>query len=170
MLNRVRANKDLLLTAGGMVALMAGRKMTAISLFSAGFRGLEENWRAAHPEFQGDWSERWARAEAFYEETHKDEVNRWLHIVGIPIIVGGTAGLLLATPYRPLWWGSLGAFTFGWTLNFIGHGVFEKAAPAFRDDPLSFVAGPVWDLKQLQQRFSGAASASPEGVVADAAE
>lgn len=154
--NPLARHKDLLLTGGGMLALMAGRKGTAITLFSAGFKGLEDNWRQQNPDFDGDWRARWARAEAFYEETHRNETNRWLHIVGIPIIVGGTVGLLAARPWRPAWLASLGAFSVGWGLNFIGHGVFEKAAPAFRDDPLSFIAGPVWDLRQLRQHLQGA--------------
>ena len=31
----------------------------------------------------------------------------------------------------------------------MGHAAFEKNAPAFKDDPLSFLAGPVWDLQQF---------------------
>jgi uncharacterized membrane protein YGL010W len=41
-------------------------------------------------------------------------------------------------------------------LNIVGHACFERRAPAFSDDPLSFVAGPVWDLQQLSARFRGA--------------
>ena len=65
------------------------------------------------------------------------------------MIAGGAVGLLLFSPYRPLWFISAGSFTAGWVLNFVGHGVYEKRAPAFADDPLSFFAGPVWDFKQL---------------------
>ena len=43
------------------------------------------------------------------------------------------------------------AFPAGWALNLVGHAAFEKRAPAFSDDGLSFVAGPVWDLQQLLQ-------------------
>ena len=100
----------------------------------------------------------------FYEKTHQNPVNRWLHITGIPMIVGGTVGLLAFKPYRPAWGVSAGAFALGWGLNFIGHGFFEKAAPAFKDDPLSFVAGPVWDLMQLRSRMSGAAPSGPVRV------
>ena len=47
-------------------------------------------------------------------------------------------------------WGvAAGSFAFGWGLNIVGHQFFEKNAPAFKDDPLSFIAGPVWDLQQL---------------------
>jgi hypothetical protein len=154
--------RDLAMTAGGMLALLAGRKATAVGLFARGLAGLEQGWRAKHPEFQGGIKERWALSEQFYEETHQDETNRWLHIVGIPIIVAGTAGLLVFPSYRPMWAVSAGAFVAGWGLNFIGHGVFEKKAPAFADDPLSFIAGPVWDLRQVGNRIGGAAPVAVE--------
>ena len=35
-------------------------------------------------------------------------------------------------------------------MNIVGHAVFEKNRPAFADDPLSFLAGPVWDLGQVK--------------------
>jgi uncharacterized membrane protein YGL010W len=44
---------------------------------------------------------------------------------------------------------SAAAFAGGWALNILGHMVYEKKKPAFAEDPLSFVAGPVWDAKQL---------------------
>lgn len=157
------SKRELVLTAAGFAALLAGKRPMALSLFAAGFKGLEDRWRENHPEFDGDWKERWALAEAFYEETHRDETNRWLHIVGIPIIVGGTAGLLFARPRSGTWWASFGAFSFGWALNFVGHGVFEKAAPAFADDPLAFIAGPVWDFKQVTG-MTDAADAATESA------
>jgi hypothetical protein len=153
-------HRDVLLTAAGMGALLFGRKVSALSMFGAGVVGLEREWRRRHPEFHGSWGERWHMAASFYEQTHRDPVNRWLHIAGIPLIVGGTVGLLACKPFRPTWAVSAGAFAVGWGLNFVGHGFFEKAAPAFRDDPLSFVAGPVWDLTQLRSRFGGAHPAS----------
>lgn len=146
--------RDLALTAGGMLALLAGRKMTAVSLVARGLTGLETTWRATHPEFNGTFAERWAWSESFYESTHQHPTNRLLHVIGIPIIIGGTVGLLAAKPYRPVWAVSAGAFAFGWGLNFIGHGVYEKAAPAFADDPLGFIAGPAWDLKQLRKKLA----------------
>lgn len=141
--------RNVAFAAAGMLGVLAGRKITGLALFAKGLHGLEKEWRKAHPEFEGGITARWDRAIAFYEETHENGVNRKLHIVGIPMIVGGAAGLLLFSPFRPLWFVSASSFTAGWVLNFIGHGVFEKKAPAFADDPLSFLAGPVWDFKQL---------------------
>lgn len=139
-----------LLAAAGMASLVTGNKVTALGLFAGGLRDLEAEWRAAHPDFHGDARARWQAAIEFYESTHGNETNRALHIVGIPIIVGGTTGLIVFPRYSPPWVLSAGAFLFGWTLNFIGHGIFEKNRPAFADDPLSFVAGPAWDLLHLK--------------------
>jgi uncharacterized membrane protein YGL010W len=75
--------------------------------------------------------------------------------VGIPLILGGTLGLFASKPFSPvtglLWAGSLGAFTAGWVLNIIGHAAYEKRAPAFSEDALSFIAGPVWDFQELMK-------------------
>jgi hypothetical protein len=147
-----KKKRDVALMAGGMLSLLGGRKVVALSMFAKGAMGLEKEWRRVHPEFDGGFAERWERAIEFYEGTHQHPWNRKLHIAGIPIIVGGTLGLLLFRPYGPTWLVSAGAFTFGWVLNFIGHGVFEKNAPAFADDPLSFLAGPVWDLRHAFSR------------------
>jgi hypothetical protein len=144
--------RDLALTAGGMVALVAGRKLVGLGMFAKGVQGLEQGWHEAHPDFEGGLRERWDEAIRFYEATHKHPVNRTLHVVGIPAIVGGAVGLLVFGAYRPLWWAAAGSFTGGWVLNIIGHAVFEKNAPAFADDPLSFIAGPVWDWQQMRHR------------------
>lgn len=141
--------RNVAITAGGMLGFLAGSKVVGLGLFAKGLYGLEKEWRARRPQFVGSAAERWGYAARFYEQTHKHPVNRALHIVGIPIILGGTVGMLASPRYTPPWLVSAGAFSFGWTLNFIGHGVFEKNAPAFADDPLSFVAGPLWDLQQL---------------------
>jgi uncharacterized membrane protein YGL010W len=141
------------MSVAGMGALCAGFKLSALSLFSAGIRLLEKDWRARHPEFQGNAAERWQASLSFYRDTHQNGTNRTLHLIGIPLIVGGAAGLFASKPLSPvtgaLWAGSLGAFAAGWALNLVGHAAFEKRAPAFSDDGLSFIAGPVWDLQEL---------------------
>lgn len=163
-------NQSLALLAGGTVGLMAGAKATPLTMYARGLIGLEKQWRAAHPEFRGSLADRWRVALEFYDETHQDRTNRVLHTVGIPMILGGFLGMLASPRYTPLWWASNGSWTAGWALNFIGHGLFEKAAPAFADDPLSFVAGPAWDFVRLKDRLMGKrrepASAEPTGPVA----
>ncbi len=133
----------------GMMALLGGKKLASLGMFARGLAVLERGWREKHPTFQGGLSERWDAATDFYESTHLNPTNRWLHIVGIPLIVGGGVGLLAFKPFRPMWSASAGSFAVGWGLNLVGHAVFEKNAPAFQDDPLSFIAGPVWDIQQL---------------------
>jgi hypothetical protein len=144
------------LSFAGMGALCAGFKKSALTLFGAGIKLLEKDWRARHPEFHGTGAERWQESLRFYRETHQNETNRTLHLIGIPLIVGGAAGLFSSKPFSPvtgpLWVGSLGAFAAGWALNLVGHAAFEKRAPAFSDDGLSFVAGPVWDFQELLAR------------------
>lgn len=165
-----KKRRDLACTYGGMGLLLAGQKTLGLVVFAKGFAGLEEAYRATN-EFEGTAEERWARAVAFYEATHQDGMNRLLHQLGIPMILSGAAGLLFFKPFRPLWAISAGSFTLGWTLNFIGHGVFEKKAPAFADDPLSFIAGPAWDLGQMKAQLGrllgGGAAPAPTATVVD---
>ena len=136
-----------------MAALCAGFKLSALSLFGAGIKQLEKDWRTRHPEFAGNAAERWQASLSFYRDTHQNGTNRTLHLIGIPLILGGAAGLFVSKPLSPargaLWATSLGAFAAGWALNLIGHAAFEKRAPAFSEDGLSFIAGPVWDLQEL---------------------
>lgn len=144
-------------TVGGMAMLtFGGPRLPALATFAKGAIKLEESWRRRHPRFEGGLRARWRKAEEFYEGTHQDKTNRALHIVGIPMIVGGAAGMLAFRPVgmtAPLWFGSAGTFTTGWALNIVGHAVFEKNAPAFKDDPLSFVAGPIWDARQVARKL-----------------
>ena len=162
-----KKKRDVAFMAGGMLSLLGGRKIVGLGMFAKGAVGLEKNWRAEHPDFDGDFSQRWQRAIEFYESTHQDPVNRKLHTAGIPIIVGGTVGLLLFRPYRPAWFVAASAFTTGWVMSFIGYAI-EKKAPAFADDPLSFIAGPVRDLQQV---FGGRKAGRPKnGEIFDAAD
>lgn len=134
---------------GGMALVMLGRKMEGLALFSKGAYDLERIYREKHPDLEPGLDKRWEKAVEFYEETHKDDTNRTLHRVGIPFIVGGAIGLFASKPYKKSWLISASAFAFGWALNIAGHAKYEKNKPAFTDDPLSFIAGPVWDVQQL---------------------
>ncbi len=156
------------LAVGGMAALLAGQKLAGLAMFAAGAAGIEKRWRKAHPEFQGGLKDRWKAAIDFYETQHKNDVNRKLHIVGIPMIVGGAVGLLASPSYTPPWLASAGLFAGGWALNIVGHAVYEKNKPAFSDDPLSFLAGPAWDLAQVFTRGATAAGADDASVKAAA--
>jgi len=139
-----------ILAAAGMGVLCVGFKAAALGLFCLGAAQIERDWRARNVGFHGGIGARWRRALDFYSATHLDPMNRILHLVGIPLIVGGAGGLLVTAPILgPLRLASLGAFGVGWLLNLLGHTAFEKRAPAFSEDALSFLAGPAWDLGQL---------------------
>jgi hypothetical protein len=157
----LRATFGVVLAVGGMVTLCLGLKAPAILLFGVGLGSIEWDWRARHPEFRGSIAERFERSLTFYRATHRDRTNRTLHVIGIPLIVLGAVGLFAAAPVHSaagVGWGvSLLAFAIGWLLNIVGHAAYEKRAPAFSEDCLSFLAGPVWDLQQL---FRPAASRS----------
>jgi len=149
----------------GMATLCTGLRGPALTLFGLGFRLLERDWRARHPEFRGGVRERWESALRFYRGTHENGVNRGLHVAGIPLIAVGAVGLLASGAVgTPRWSLSLGSFAVGWGLNLAGHAFFERRAPAFSDDPLSFAAGPVWDLQTISARFRrrSAVPAAPE--------
>ncbi len=134
---------------GGMGTALVGQKLAGLSMFARGVVQLERVWREEHPEFEGGLRERVQASLAFYDQTHQHPTNRKLHAVGIPLILGGAVGLMAAPTFRPLWWGAAGAFAAGWALNIAGHVAFEKNAPAFSQDPLSFLVGPLWDAKKL---------------------
>lgn len=135
--------------AGGMALVLFGRKVEGLALFGKGIYSLEKIYRDNHPELEPGLKPRWEKAVEFYEETHQEKTNRLLHRIGIPMILGGAIGLFAAKPYKKNWNVSAAFFAIGWALNIIGHAKFEKKAPAFTDDPLSFIAGPVWDVKQF---------------------
>ncbi|MBF2052093.1 MAG: DUF962 domain-containing protein [Candidatus Sericytochromatia bacterium] len=134
---------------GGMALLLLGHKRKGLGLFGHGMYALEQEYRAARPDLEPGFEARWREAVTFYDATHQNETNRQLHRWGIPVIVAGALGLLLAKPRSTPWKLSALAFGGGWALNILGHSQYEKNAPAFTEDPLSFVAGPAWDLKQL---------------------
>lgn len=134
---------------GGMALLLFGHKFKGLSLFSHGMYGLEQQYRKNHPDLEPGFEARWQRAVEFYDATHQDEINRSLHRWGIPVIVTGAVGLLAARPYSLPWLTSAASFAVGWAMNIAGHSMYEKNNPAFTEDPLAFVAGPVWDLKQM---------------------
>lgn len=138
----------------GMALVLAGKKKQGLLLFGHGFYGLEKAYRYNHPRLEPGLKARWNEAVRFYDETHQEDTNRFLHRWGIPVILLGAVGLLTARPYGTLWRVFASTFALGWLSNIVGHGKYEKNAPAFTEDPLSFIAGPVWDLKQLKSASS----------------
>lgn len=140
---------------GGAGLLLLGKKKLGLTLFAKGIYDLEKVYRDSHDDLASGFAARWERSVEYYEETHQNETNRTLHRVGIPVILAGTAGLIASKPYSNIWKASAGAFATGWALNIAGHSLYEKNAPAFAEDPLSFVMGPAWDLKQYIETKKG---------------
>lgn len=151
-----RATLGVTLSVGAMAGLCLGFKAAGLALFAGGVYYLERDWRSRHSSFRGSPRERWELALDFYRSTHQNRDNRALHMAGIPLIVGGAVGLFVSPPISAgmgaLRIGATGAFAFGWLLNLVGHAAYEKRAPAFSADALSFLAGPVWDVQQLLKR------------------
>jgi len=149
--------RDVALMVGGMASITFAGPLALVP-FLKGAKGVEKAYRTRH-DFDGTFAERWARAIKFYDGTHQDPTNRALHMVGMPFIVAGTAGLAVSSPFNPLSWPvygpSLASFAGGWALNLVGHAAFEKNSPAFADDPLSFVAGPMWEVDILRKKLTG---------------
>ncbi len=131
---------------------------------------------------------------ADYAEHHQAGGNKFCHILGIPLIIVGLLGLLLAIPHFEIggfaadwamvlvlvaglvylwldvklgaamlaadvvlylvarqlnWKVALGLFVVGWVFQFIGHGVYEKRAPAFSKNLAHLLVGPLWVLNHL---------------------
>lgn len=137
---------NIILVVIGMAMLLFGFSRMALPVFVIGLLGLEHGWRLTHSDFSGGFRERLEASVAFYESSHTEETNRFLHRVGIPMILMGALGLFWSGGFL-LHLLSAGLFAFGWALNIVGHSVYEKNAPAFADDPLSFIAGPLWDIR-----------------------
>jgi hypothetical protein len=145
-----RKSRGKALAATGMAALLTPWKGAALGLFARAVFELEGAWREAHPEFHGSLLERWRLALEQYDAQHQDPKNRAMHLVGIPLIAGGAVGLLASPTLSPGWFVSAAAFGSGWALSLTGHALFERNAPdELGDDPLSVVAGPVSDAKNL---------------------
>lgn len=141
-------------TAGvGVAALLTGQKMTAVALVGKGLFSMERQWRERHPDFHGGLRDRWAEAQRHYTAHHQNPTNRALHMAGLPLIVGGTLGLLAAPRYSPPWWVAAGSFASGWSLNLVGHHMYEKNSPSLQDDPWALVVGPVSDTVEMAQHL-----------------
>jgi hypothetical protein len=85
---------------------------------------------------------------ARYDHEHHHPVNKLLHGVGIPLVIGGI--VLCFFDWR---WG-LAAFAGGWVLLFTGHRI-EGNNPAFFQGPVYFLVGPLWIVKELKDLLTG---------------
>ncbi len=84
-----------------------------------------------------------------YDHEHTNPWNRFLHAVGIPIIIAGI--VLLVTMH---WRLGTAFFVGGWIMNFLGHRI-EGNRPAFFQGLIYFLVGPLWVAKELKDAVFG---------------
>lgn len=56
---------------------------------------------------------------------------------------------------------NIGLFVLGWILQFVGHGVYEKKAPAFARNLVHLLIGPLWILNDAFRIVKPRAAAIP---------
>lgn len=86
-----------------------------------------------------------------YAESHRHPVNRWLHTLGIPMIVVAIVLGLAAVAWPPLRLPALGLFIAGWVLQFVGHAV-EGKPPEFFKDWRFLLVGLRWWMAKVRGR------------------
>jgi uncharacterized membrane protein YGL010W len=84
---------------------------------------------------------------ARYQREHTQFGTKVTHMIGIPMIVASVPAALVNPP------AAAGLAIGGWTLQFVGHYVFEGNSPAFFDDPYYLLVGPVWVAGEWMQLF-----------------
>jgi uncharacterized membrane protein YGL010W len=80
-----------------------------------------------------------------YAAAHRQIGTRVTHMFGIPMIVAS----LPIFPFNPLLGGGL--FLGGWTLQLVGHYVFEHNDPQFLGDPMNLLIGVLWAAMEWAQ-------------------
>ena len=79
-----------------------------------------------------------------YQAKHRHPLNKLMHSIGIPLIVGSLPLLLLSWRWRLFSWRwSLIMFVVGWIFQSIGHAI-EGNQPAFFRNPMYLLVGPWW--------------------------
>lgn len=75
---------------------------------------------------------------ARYEKEHTQFGTKLTHMIGIPMIVASIPTAFVSPA------AAVGLAVGGWTLQYVGHYVFEGNTPAFYGDPYYLLVGPVW--------------------------
>lgn len=70
--------------------------------------------------------------------------------LGLMMLV--VSGLLAAVGRLVPVWAALALFALGWTLQFVGHYVYEKKSPAFYRNVVHLLVGPLWILAKATGR------------------
>ena len=80
---------------------------------------------------------------AQYAHSHTHPVNRFLHTIGIPMIVLSVPLFAVAWFVEGFWPVPAALFVIGWVCQFVGHG-FEGKPPEFFKDPRFLFVGVRW--------------------------
>lgn len=78
-----------------------------------------------------------------YEQSHRHPVNRFCHLIGIPLIVLSLVLAVVALFVDGLWLLAASLFAAGWILQFVGH-AFEGKPPEFFSDWRFLLVGLRW--------------------------
>jgi uncharacterized membrane protein YGL010W len=78
-----------------------------------------------------------------YEQSHRHPVNRFCHLIGIPLIVLSLLVGAVALFVDGLWTAAIALFVGGWILQFVGH-AFERKPPEFFSDWRFLLVGLRW--------------------------
>ena len=84
-----------------------------------------------------------------YEKSHQHPVNRFLHLIGIPLIALSIP-LFIVIPFFPGFWPvPVIIFITGWLFQFVGHW-FEGKPPEFFHDWRFLLVGLRWWLAKIR--------------------
>jgi uncharacterized membrane protein YGL010W len=89
----------------------------------------------------------WEEWIAQYARSHQHPVNRFCHMVGIPLIALSIPLFLALICVPGLWPLPVGMFGVGWAFQFVGHAVEGKPPEFFRDWRFLFVGLRWWVAK-----------------------
>ena len=88
-----------------------------------------------------------------YEQSHRHPVNRFCHLIGIPMIVVSLVLVLVAILVKGLWPLVIALFVAGWIFQFVGH-AFERKPPEFFSDWRFLFVGLRWWGRKVMGRHS----------------
>ena len=89
----------------------------------------------------------WQEWIAQYGQSHQHPVNRFCHMLGIPLIAVSLPLFGVAFLVPGFWPVPLAMFVIGWALQFAGHAVEGKPPEFFRDWRFLFVGLRWWIVK-----------------------
>ena len=84
-----------------------------------------------------------------YASSHTHPVNKFTHMIGIPLFAVSIFLFFLALEWSHLVWPALTLFITGWVLQFVGH-AFEGKRPEFMNDWRFLFVGLRWWMVKMR--------------------